>query len=84
MSTNREAYDEWLKEHLGRGENLPPTPEDRHQALLKLRLSAYQKLCDEVYKAKGYNAEAVPMRETLEKFDLLDEKADSLLREYGL
>lgn len=77
-------YDEWLKEHLGKGENLPPTLEERHQALLKLRLSAYQKLCDEVYKAKGYNAEAVPMRETLEKFDLLDEKADSLLREYGL
>jgi hypothetical protein len=25
----------------------------------------------------------VPLRETLEKFDLLDEKAEALLREYG-
>ena len=77
-------YDEWLKEHLGRDEDYPSTPEERHRALLKLREDAYQKLCDSVYKAKGYNAEAVPLRETLEKFDLLDEKADSLLREYGL
>ena len=76
-------YDEWLKEHLERGDNVPPTPEDRHRVLLKLRQDAYQRLCDEVYKAKGYNANAVPLRETLEKFDLLDEKAEALLAEYG-
>jgi len=77
-------YDEWLKEHLAKDENYPTTPEERHQVILKLRKDAYQKLCDSVYQAKGYNADAVPLRETLEKFDLLDEKADSLLREYGL
>ena len=76
-------YDEWLKEHLERDDNFPTTPEERHQALLKLRQDAYQKLCDSVYKAKGYNSDAVPLRETLEKFDLLDEKAEALLREYG-
>jgi hypothetical protein len=37
-----------------------------------------------VYKAKGYNSEAVPLRETLQKFDLLDEKAEALLRAYGV
>jgi aldehyde:ferredoxin oxidoreductase len=77
-------YDEWLKQHLGRGHNIPPTPEERHRALLELRQDAYQKLCDEVYKAKGYNSDAVPLRETLEKFDLLDEKAETLLQAYGV
>jgi hypothetical protein len=77
-------YDGWLKEHLERGDNFPPTPEERHGALLKLRHDAYQKLCDVVYKAKGYNSDAVPLRETLEKFDLLDEKADALLQAYGV
>ncbi len=77
-------YDEWLKEHLAKDENYPTTAEERHQVILKLRKDAYQKLCNSVYQAKGYNADAVPLRETLEKFDLLDEKADSLLREYGL
>ena len=77
-------YDEWLEEHLDGEINLPTTLEERHQALLKLRQDAYQRLCDSVYKAKGYNSDAVPLRETLEKFDLLDDKADFLLREYGL
>jgi aldehyde:ferredoxin oxidoreductase len=77
-------YDGWLQEHLGRGDNIPPAPEDRHRALLKFRQDAYQRLCDEVYKAKGYNADAVPLRETLEKFDLLDEKAEALLQAYGV
>jgi aldehyde:ferredoxin oxidoreductase len=79
-----EYYDEWLKEHLGRGEKLPLLPEERHRALLKFRQAAYQKLCDEVYKAKGYNSDAVPLRETLKKFDLLDEKAEALLQAYGV
>jgi aldehyde:ferredoxin oxidoreductase len=81
--SRRDYYDEWLKERLGRGDNFPPDPEDRHRALLKLRQDEYQRLCDEVYKVKGYNADAVPLRETLEKFDLLDEKAEALLTEYG-
>jgi aldehyde:ferredoxin oxidoreductase len=78
-----EYYDEWLEEHLERKDSSPPTAEERHQALLKLRHDAYQKLCDSVYKAKGYNSDAVPLRETLEKFDLLDEKAEALLGQYG-
>jgi aldehyde:ferredoxin oxidoreductase len=77
-------YDEWLKEHLGKEDKLPPRAEERHQALLKLRQEAYQKLCDSVYKAKGYNLDAVPLRETLKKFDLLDDKADALLQDYGV
>jgi aldehyde:ferredoxin oxidoreductase len=79
-----EYYDEWLKEHLARWEDFPLVPEERHRALLKLRQDAYQKLCDEVYKAKGYNSDAVPLRETLKKFDLLDEKAEALLQSYGV
>ena len=77
-------YDEWLKEHLEEEKDFPLSPEERHQALLKLRQDAYQKLCDEVYKAKGYNSMAVPLRKTLERFDLLDEKAEALLQAYGV
>ena len=77
-------YDEWLKEHLEEEKDFPLSPEERHQALLKLRQDAYQKLCDEVYKAKGYNSTAVPLRKTLERFDLLDEKAEALLQAYGV
>ena len=77
-------YDEWLREHLGTSEHPPDSPEERHQALMKLRQEAYQKLCDTVYKAKGYDSEAVPLRETLEKFDLLDEKAEALLKAHGV
>ena len=63
---------------------MPTTLEERHQALLKLRQDAYQKLCDSVYKAKGYNSDAVPLRESLKKFKLLDEKAEALLQAYGV
>jgi hypothetical protein len=68
-------YDDWLREQLGTNAALPESPEERHQAILTLRRQAYQKLCDEVYKAKGYTSQGVPLRKTLEKFDLLDEKA---------
>jgi aldehyde:ferredoxin oxidoreductase len=79
-----EYYDDWLRQHLGENDSLPASPEDRHQTLVKLRQKAYQKLCDVVYEAKGYNSDAVPLPETLEKFDLLDEKAEGLLRAYGV
>ena len=82
--SRRDYYDEWLKENLGRGEDFPLSPEERHGALLKLRQEAYQKLCDVVYNAKGYDSDGVPLRETLEKFDLFDEKAEALLQEYDL
>jgi aldehyde:ferredoxin oxidoreductase len=77
-------YDEWLREHLGTSEHPPDSPEERHQILMKLRQEAYQKLCDAVYKAKGYDSDAVPLRETLEKFELLDEKAEALLKAHGV
>jgi aldehyde:ferredoxin oxidoreductase len=77
-------YDEWLKEQTGEKAWLPESPEERHQMIIKLRQEAYQKLCDAVYKAKGYSQNAVPLPETLEKFDLLDDKSRTLLNEYGL
>lgn len=77
-------YDEWLKEQTGENAWLPEAPEERHQMLINLRQEAYQKLCDTVYKAKGYSQNAVPLPETLAKFDLLDDKSRTLLKEYGL
>lgn len=77
-------YDEWLKEHLGKDEHFPDSSEERHQTLMKLRQEAYQKLCDAVYEAKGYNLDGVPLRETVERFELLDDKAEALLQAHGV
>lgn len=78
-----EYYDDWLKEQTGR-DLLPAGVEDRLKMLIDLRKEAYQKLCDAVYPAKGYTKDGVPLPETLERFGILDEKAASLLSEYGL
>jgi len=79
-----EYYDAWLEEKLAPGESLPDSFEDRRHLILKYRQEAYQNLCDAVYQAKGYSPNAVPREETLKKFDLLDEKAEALLKEYGV
>jgi aldehyde:ferredoxin oxidoreductase len=80
----RGYYDDWLEEQLGQETELPASGEERHRLLLELREAAYQELCDVVYKAKGYSGNAIPLPDTLKKFDLLDEKAETLLREYGV
>jgi aldehyde:ferredoxin oxidoreductase len=78
-----EYYDEWLASEVGK-ENLPPDPRARHDLLVKLRMSAYDKLCDAVYEEKGYTPDGIPLPETLEAFNLLDERAQDLLAGYGL
>ena len=76
-------YDEWLKEQVG-DNALPEDPRARHELVMELRQKAYEKLCDAVYREKGFNPDAVPWPETLEKFDLLDDQARDLLVEFGL
>ncbi len=76
-------YDSWLKEQAGGDETLA-TPEERHRLLIQKRREAYSQLCDMVYEKKGFTPDAVPKRETVEKFGLLDEQAEKLLAEYGL
>jgi aldehyde:ferredoxin oxidoreductase len=78
-----EYYEEWLSDQLGK-EELPEIPEERHFLVTKLREDAYEQLCDAVYEHKGYTPDAIPLPETLDKFDLLDEQAMDLLREFGL
>jgi aldehyde:ferredoxin oxidoreductase len=78
-----EYYDNWLKEEVEE-EALPDNPTARHEMLMALRQEAYQKLCDSVYVAKGYTLDGVPLPETLEKFDILDDQALDLLNEMGL
>lgn len=77
-----EYYETWLKEQIG-DQELPENQQERHRLVMEYRQQAYQKLCDAVYKEKGYSSEAVPLPETLEKFDLLDEQAGMLLAEFG-
>ena len=77
-----EYYDGWLKEQLG-DSAIPPTPETRHELLVEKRIEAYQQLCDVVYEEKGFSSDGIPTRDTVEKFGLMDEQADRLLREFG-
>ncbi len=78
-----EYYDAWLKEQAGE-DNIPDEIEEKHRLIIKLRKEAYSKLCDAVYKEKGFTTDAVPLPETLEKFGVLDDQARILLKEYGL
>ena len=78
----RKYYDEWLKDQLGKDDDIPESLEERHRLLIDLRQKAYQKLCDTVYAAKGYTENAIPRPETLEKFGLLDDDTRAVLNRY--
>ncbi|MBW2144955.1 MAG: aldehyde:ferredoxin oxidoreductase [Deltaproteobacteria bacterium] len=73
-----EYYDTWLAEQVGNA-NVPDDPEERQRLIIKLSKESYKKLCDAVYKAKGFTPDAVPLPETIEKFDVMDEQARDLL-----
>ena len=78
-----EYYDEWLREQVG-DNKLPASPEEKHKLILEKRVEAYQRLCDIVYEKKGFTSEGIPKRETVERFDLMDEQAGQLLDEFGI
>jgi aldehyde:ferredoxin oxidoreductase len=78
-----EYYGEWLQQQLG-DNKVPATPEDRHKLLMKKRTEAYQNLCDIVYEKKGFTSDAIPKRETVEKFGLMDKQAKQLLSQLGV
>ena len=69
-----EYYDGWLRKNLG-DDKIPASLEQRHKLLIEKRMEAYQRLCDIVYEKKGFTAEGIPKRETVEKFALMDEQA---------
>ena len=76
-----EYYDSWLNNL--EGGNLPDAIEQKHELIVAKRLEAFRKLCDCVYEKKGYTSDAVPKRETVKKFGLLDKQAARLLTKYG-
>jgi aldehyde:ferredoxin oxidoreductase len=78
-----EFYEEWLQQQDGIGA-LPANMEEKHRLLMEKRIEAYRQLCDIVYKSKGFTSEGVPRRETVEKFGLLDDRADKLLCEFSI
>jgi aldehyde:ferredoxin oxidoreductase len=78
-----EFYEEWLKAQEGI-EALPGSMEGKHRLLMEKRVEAYQRLCDIVYEKKGFTLEGIPKRETVEKFGLMDDRADKLLREFNI
>ncbi len=78
-----EYYEEWLKENLD-GDSMPDSAEDKHKLLMEKRNQLFQKLCDTVYKEKGFSPDAVPLPGTVEKFGLMDDQAKHLLEEFGM
>ena len=76
-------YDSWLKGQLGEN-GIPDDPKIKHRMIIKFRQEAYQKLCDAVYRKKGYTQNAVPLPLTLKRFGLFDDKALAILEEFGL
>jgi aldehyde:ferredoxin oxidoreductase len=78
-----EYYDGWLREQLNDSE-IPAASEKKHELLVAKRTEAYQQLCDVVYEEKGFSSDGIPKRETVEKFGLMDEQAEQLLREFGM
>jgi aldehyde:ferredoxin oxidoreductase len=77
-----EYYDAWLKENTGQSQ-LPAGTAEKLNLLIEKRKQAYQQLCDIVYEKKGYTSNGVPKRDTVKRFDLLDEQAGQLLEKYG-
>jgi aldehyde:ferredoxin oxidoreductase len=78
-----EYYDEWLKKLLG-DDKIPASAEERHKLLIEKRMQAYQQLCDIVYEKKGFTSAAIPKRDVVKAFGLLDEQAKRLLDEFGV
>jgi aldehyde:ferredoxin oxidoreductase len=61
-------------------EELPIVVEERRVKLMEFRHDDYEKLMDSVYKEKGWDNNAVPTDETMEKFGLLDDAAKEILK----
>ncbi len=78
-----EYYDQWLKERLDH-QNLPSSIEERQKLVIELRRKDYSRLCDVVYREKGYSPEGIPLPQEVERLGLLDEQAMELLEEYGM
>jgi hypothetical protein len=76
-------YDAWLATQLAVDE-IPDSPQARHRRIIELREKAYDRLCDVVYREKGYNAAGVPLPDTLERLGILDDQARELLKQHGV
>ena len=84
FAQREEYYNDWLVEQSNREVPIPNGVEDRHKLLIELRHKAYNMLCDSLYAARGYDSNAVPRVETVQKMDLFDEQARVVIAEYSL
>jgi aldehyde:ferredoxin oxidoreductase len=67
--SRQERYDKQLKEKVGFDPE-GKTTEEKIAVLRKYREDQYQKLCDAVYKRRGWTENAVPKLETLERLGM--------------
>jgi aldehyde:ferredoxin oxidoreductase len=78
-----EYYDAWLKSQ-NDGHAIPDNPRARHRLIIDIRQKSYERLCDAVYREKGYTPDGIPLAETLEKLGVMDDQALDLLIAFGL
>ncbi len=77
-----EYYEQWLQEQCEG--TVPESPEEKHVLLMKKRIQAFDRLCDVVYKEKGFSKDGIPFPETVERFGLMDAQAKSVLNEFEM
>jgi aldehyde:ferredoxin oxidoreductase len=78
-----EMYDKHLEEKIGIPINKIKTMSTAEK-LAKTRAyrdGQYEKLCDAVYKEKGWDNNAIPKDSTMKKFGILDAEAKNILKE---
>ena len=68
-NSRQERYDKQLQEKLGI-EAATKTVEEKIAILRNYREDQYQKLCDAVYKRRGWTENGIPKLETLQKFNM--------------
>lgn len=78
--SKKEKYDKELTELLELSVDELDIPiEERLEKVMDYRYDRYQKLCDAVYKEKGWDENGIPLPETLERLGLSNDTTKTLL-----
>jgi aldehyde:ferredoxin oxidoreductase len=75
--SRRDYYDELLRQEGQKTEGV--SVEERLRLLQDHRREQFERLCDAVYREKGYDADAVPLRSTLERLGMATPELTALI-----
>ncbi len=80
FAARRDYYSQYLKEVAG-VQTDSRSDEELLAALQEYRRAQYEKLSDVVYQAKGYDSDAIPLDETLQRLGFTAEKYQRIVRQ---